>query len=204
MYHHCEKLAVRGKSATLRIIEKQPNTFEQLRINCDWMDKRIVTLSMSDARDYRLPVMAETQAAYVHCDPNAVDQIPLTEPFVDGFNKFTTYLVTLGCNVTGLKRLKLEERAVWYDYVNMLIEVLPGHHDAILFWLDRDADQWAYLLSFPIKWARDFKQQAVTQTSKMWTKGVSAASWRQEKSEFRMALHRLFLTKKEHANLNAD
>jgi len=201
MYHHCEQLGKRGKRATLQVIEKQENTFEQLQANCDWMDDRIVTLSNADAHFYRLPKLTETQAAYVHCDPNHVNDIPLTTEFVSGFNKFTTYLVTLGCNVTGLKRKTIEERSVWYEYVEMLISVLPNHHDATLFWLNRDEAQWAYLLSFPKLWAEGFKEKAIEQTSKQWTKGVSAVSWRDDQRGFMNELHRLFLTKEEHASL---
>jgi len=199
MNKHCVWLANRGRRAKLTVFEKASNIFEQLEQNCSWMSKEIVTLTHGDSREYVLPPLAETQAAFIHCDPNNVDQIPLTRPFVAGFNKYTTYLVTLGCNVGGLKMVPQDKRSVWFDYVKMLIEVLPRHHDAVLFWLNRDDSQWAYLLSIPKVWSGDFTSKAVEQTSKIWTKGVSAVSYRGNRERFYDRLTQLFLTKEEYA-----
>lgn len=201
MYHHCQGLARKGKSSTLEVIEKMPNTFEQLEQNCRHMAPEIVTLTYGDSSKYRLPQLQETQAAFVHCDPNTVDQIPLSRPFVAGFNRYTTYLVTLGCNVSGTKAWTAPSgRAKWFDYVEMVTEVLPRHHDAVLFWLNRDSSQWAYLLSIPKVWSVDFTTQAVAHTSKHWTHGVSAVSYRADRKEFANQVTRLFLTKEEYAN----
>jgi hypothetical protein len=197
MYKHCEWLAQRGKRATLDVFEEQSHTFEQLSKNCSFFHPGIATLTHGDARQYVLPVLAEDQPAFIHCDPNTVDQTPLTKPFVKSFNKYTTYLVTLGCNVSGLKMLPLEKRKCWFEYVRMLIDVLPKHHDAVLFWLNRDSAQWAYLLSIPKVWSREFTQQAIIATSKQWEKGVSAASYRSQRPEFIYNVKRLFLTESE-------
>jgi hypothetical protein len=202
MFHHCKELSKKGKATRLEVIEKMPNTFEQLQINCGWMPPEIVTLTHGDSSGYRLPKLAETQAAFVHCDPNTVDQIPLSRPFVAGFNRYTTYLVTLGCNVGGLKMTTADKRSKWFDYVEMVTEVLPRHHDAVLFWLNSDAAQWAYLLSIPKVWSRKFTAQAVLHTSKHWTHGVSAVSYRTERKGFTNQVARLFLTKEEYANRN--
>jgi hypothetical protein len=201
MAKHCQFLYKRGKSAKLEVIEKASNTYEELVRNCNHLPREIVTLTNGDARDYRLPKLAFNQPAFVHCDPNNVDQIPLSRPFVAGFNKFTTYLVTLGCNVGGLKRSTPEKREQWFEYVSMLVEVLPNHHDAILFWLNRDSAKWAYLLSIPKVWGDDFAGKAITQTNKMWTQGVSAVSYRSQPAVFNDELKQLFLTKKEYANI---
>lgn len=201
MHDHCDWLAKKGKAARLEVIEKQPNTFEQLELNCGWMPKEIVTMTHGDSTDYRLPRLAETQAAFVHCDPNNVDQIPLTRPFLAGFNRYTTYLVTLGCNASGTKAwTSPKDRAKWFDYIEMITEVLPRHHDAVLFWLNRDASQWAYLLSIPSVWSMKFTSQAVAYTSKHWTHGVSAVSYRSNRKRFEDQITRLFLTKEEYAN----
>jgi hypothetical protein len=201
MYKHCEWLTKRGKSAKLQVIEKASNTFEQLQENCSYMHRDIATFSNDDSRCYRLPLLAENQPAFVHCDPNTVDQTPLSRPFVSGFSRYTTYLVTLGCNVGGIKMSPIEKRSQWFDYVNMLIEVLPRHHDAVLFWLNFDASQWAYLLSMPKVWSEDFAAKSVMDTGKMWTKGVSAVSYRRQKAAFNQELSRLFLTKGEYEQL---
>ena len=197
MHYHCDQLRKRGKSASLQVFEKHSNTYESLVSNCGWMPKDWVTLTNADSRNYLLPQLKETQAAFVHCDPNSIHQIPLTNQFVAGFNRYTTYLVTLGCNVGGQKILPLESRKVWFDYVEMLTRVLPRHHDAILFWLVRDQSQWAYLLSLPAVWSQSFQELAIKNTSKIWRKGVEGASYRSERVKFEMQLRNLFLTKEE-------
>lgn len=201
MYKHCEWLTNRGKAARLHVIEKMPNTFDQLQLNCQGMSKKIATLTLGDSSEYRLQKLGETQAAFIHCDPNTVDQIPLSRPFVAGFNRYTTYLVTLGCNVSGTKAWTApNDRAKWFDYVEMVTEVLPRHHDTVLFWLNRDSAQWAYLLSIPNVWSRAFTAQAVLHTSKHWTQGVSAVSFRENCKAFNDQVAQLFLTKEEYAN----
>lgn len=200
MFSHCDYMAGKGKRATLEVIEKADNTFDQLSANCGHLPSEIVKLTHGDAREYRLPQLAETQPAFIHCDPNSVDQIPLTRPFVAGFNRYTSYLVTLGCNVGGQKILPLSKRELWFEYVNMLTDVLPRHHDDVLFWLNRDAAQWAYLLSIPKVWSADFTAQTVAYTKKHWTNGVSAVSYRGDRRRFENELKRLFLTRKEHDN----
>lgn len=200
MYHHCEQLGKKGKPSRLEVIEKMPSTFEQLEQNCGYMSKDIVKLTLGDSSGYRLPKLAETQPAFIHCDPNTVDQTPLSEPFVSGFNRFTTYLVTMGCNPAGLKRSSYEDREKWFGYVSMVVDVLPRHHDVVLFWLNRDEANWAYLLSIPKKWAQKFTIQAVRHTSKHWTKGVSAISFRDDYRGFNDRVSQLFLTKAEYAN----
>lgn len=198
MYKHCAMLGAKGKASKLDVIEKMPNTYEQLKNNCKHMSPMIATITNGDAREYTLPKLAATQAAFVHCDPNTVDQTPLTVPFVRSFNKYTTYLVTLGCNVSGLKMLPIEKRSGWYSYVEMLVDVLPRHHDAVLFWLNRDEAQWAYLLSIPRVWSVAFTEKAVSDTAKIWDKGVSAVSFRKCQRAFEDQIHRLFLTKGEY------
>lgn len=198
MAKHCEWLCGRGKMARLEVIEKAANTFEQLANNCNHVSSEIITLTHGDAREYRLPRLAENQPAFIHCDPNTVDQIPLSRPFVAGFSKYTTYLVTLGCNVGGLKMTTQEKRSQWFDYVNMLTEVLPKHHDAVLFWLNMDSSQWAYILSIPKVWSDKFTEKSVKDTGEMWTKGVSAVSYRSNALAFRDQLAKLFLTKDEY------
>jgi hypothetical protein len=201
MHKHCEWLWKRGKRATLEVIEIQPNTYEQLIANCRDMIGDGVVMTLGDARTFTLPPMGERQAAFIHCDPNTVDQMPVTESLVDSFNRYTTYFATLGCNVSGLKMLPSEKRAGWFTYADRLTRKLPRHHDAILFWLNRNSAQWAYLLSIPTVWSRSFKEDTCRVTSKMWTQGVSAVSYRSERRAFEAQLDTLFLTKAENAAL---
>jgi hypothetical protein len=200
MYHHCERLAQKGKRSTLSIIEKAASTFEHLTENCSGMRGDIVTLSNADARTFVLPKLKSTQAAFIHCDPNNVDQVPLTEPFVATFNPFTTFIVTLGCNVGGLKMLTIEKRSEWFKYIGMLSKALPSNHEAVLFWLNGDSNQWAYLISIPKKWSDEYVRIAIKKGSQLWPRGVSAIQYRSNKIAFKDQVSKLFLTEAEYAN----
>jgi hypothetical protein len=96
--------------------------------------------------------------------------------------------------------LTSEKRAGWFHYVELLASALPKHHDAVLFWLNNDSNQWAYLLSLPDVWSDKFTNDAVEATSKIWTKGVSALSYRKNRSQFADQIAKLFLTGDEYAN----
>jgi hypothetical protein len=202
LHSHCHWLRQRGVNSYLDVIEMHDRTFERLRENTarldgvdDWM--KVV---QGDSRQFILPPLHPDQAAFVHCDPNSVDQMPLTVPLVSSFNKYTMYLVTLGCNVAGLKRLPLDRRRVWFDHVTTLAGTLPWHHDAILFWLNRDSSQWAYLLNLPRVWSADFQRIALRGAGKGWPSGVSSASFRSELPAFTQSINRLFLTEAEYGN----
>ena len=199
LFKHCNWLRARmGKSSSLDVIEQQLFTYENLISNCSDMARHDwVRLINGDAREFVLPKVKHDQAVFIHCDPNSVSDMPLTGPMVASWNNFTTYLVTLGCNVGGLKRSVLEDRMEWKGYVDMLCQQLPKHHEAILFWLNRDTAQWAYLASIPKVWADDFMAYAIRNTEKHWPKGVGAASYRTQRREFDNATLDLFLTKKE-------
>lgn len=204
MHKHALWLANQPRcAARLHVIEMMDATYETLWNNChDKMmsgkpDSLEVALIKSDARQYTLPPWINDCAAFVHCDPNKVSDMPLTDRMIESWNKWTTYLVTLGCNVAGLKRLRRELREPWFDYVNSLTSKLPKHHDAILYWLVQDASQWAYLLSVPKAWAGYYAADVPTKMAKMWPKGIGAASFRSERKKFDAKLRDLFLTKEE-------
>jgi len=182
-------------NATLTLIERDAASFELLRQNMDvepWLK-----LVNGDARNYRLPELSTNQAAFVHCDPNNAHQTPLSSEFVSGFSRCTTYLVTLGCNASGIKRLPLEERSKWFEYVTLLVDNLPQHHDALLFWLVNDNSQWAYLANIPKVWRDWLIEIAIAKGGSMWPNGVGGVSWRASKTRFVDEVHRLFLTIEE-------
>lgn len=181
--------------ASLTLIERNPASVSLLQQNVEQNDR--VKIINGDARDYRLPPLKENQACFVHCDPNNVHQTPLTHEFVKGFSRCTMYLATLGCNAGGLKRLPLVERVRWFDYVTMLSERLPEHHDAILFWLVKDTDQWAYIANVPKVWKDWAVSVGVERGSKMWDKGVGGVALRASPKRFSDELERLFLTEEE-------
>jgi len=189
--HKCGK----QNKASLTLIERNPASFELLRQNMH--DAPDATLINGDARLYRLPHLSSTQACFVHCDPNNAHQTPLTDEFVRGFSRCTMYLATLGCNAGGIKRLAIEERMKWFDYVTMLVDRLPRHHDALLFWLVNDNAQWAYLANVPKVWRDWAVTVGVEKGGEIWEKGVGGVSWRSSKQRFADEVHRLFLTDEE-------
>jgi len=195
MAYHVNHACGKMNRATLALIERDPSSFELLRQNIE--ESPSVTLVNGDARHYRIPPLSPTQACFVHCDPNNAHQTPLTNEFVAGFSKCTMYLATLGCNAGGIKRLPIEERAKWFDYVTMLVDKLPSHHDAILFWLVSDKAQWAYLVNVPKVWRDWAIQLGVEKGGEIWEKGVGGVSWRSNKDRFVDEVHRLFLTDEE-------
>jgi len=199
LFKHCNWLrSNHGKESFLDVIEQQAFTYEKLTQNCDYMIPHgWVRLLNGDARSFVLPRLKSDQAAFVHCDPNKVSDTPLTGPMVDSWNRYTTYLVTLGCNVGGLKRSCVDDRMQWKSYVDLLCSRLPRHHDAILFWLNKDASQWAYLASIPKVWSDSFAAFAIRNTEKHWPKGIFAASYRNQRLAFENATLDLFLTKEE-------
>lgn len=193
---HCRHPCGRENNASLVLIERDRANFDLLRQNVG--DHEWMTLSNSDARNFLLPPLNPMQAVFVHCDPNNVHQTPLTKEFVSTFTKCTMYLVTLGCNADGIKRLPLDQRQGWHDYVAMLTDVLPPWHDAILFWLVKDSAQWAYLCNVPAKWKDQTIELATSsRVAKSWKKGVGGISLRSNRRRFAEELNRLFLTKEE-------
>lgn len=201
LHKHCIWLRERGKRADLIVFEEKAITFELLQENLagmlgigDWFSIR-----HQDSRLFCMPQLQDNQAVFIHCDPNCVDQIPLAKPFVESWNKYTTYLVTLGCNAAGVKmNLTLERRSIWFEYIQQLCDVLPANHDAVLFWLKRDKAQWAYLLSIPHCWSREFALDIINKAELWWPDGVGFASWRDQQPEFIANINRLFLTRKEY------
>lgn len=201
LHKHCVFVRNKiGKESILDVLEKRANTFEQLDRNTRGLAGRGTwfNIRLEDSSRFVLPQLKSDQCAFVHCDPNHVHDMPLTDPLVASWNRYTTYLVTLGCNVSGLKCLPYAQREGWFQYPEMLVRALPRHHDAILFWLNRDAAQWAYLLSLPLKWSDEFKTWACNKAGKQWSKGVFARSYRREPLEFHDQIRKLFLTKEEY------
>lgn len=141
-------------------------------------------------------------AVFVYADPNSVSTLPVTPELIRSFTPTTLFLVTLGCNVAGIKRLPPESRK-WRGLVDIILtEGEKRRHDILLISLNRDDSQWAYLASFPVKWAEKFKADAVKKGTALWKNGVSAFSYEHEKEQFNGKLDELFYTSKELNDLN--
>ena len=193
---HCKHPCGRRNDASLVLIEQDRVSFDLLKQNVG--DYPWLQLRNADARNFTLPKLDRRQAVFVHCDPNNVHKTPLTSEFVSGFTECTMYLATLGCNASGIKRLPLEQREGWREYVEMLTRQLSLWHDALLFWLVKDKAQWAYLCNVPMKWRDETIKAAInSRAAKEWEKGVGGVSLRRSRDDFMMQLNRLFLTKDE-------
>lgn len=134
---------------------------------------------------------------FVHNDPNKVADWAITSVLLEVLPRYTTSLTTMGCNVSGLKRLDLESREKWFEHVQVLAQSVKAVkcHDAYLASLRNDKAQWAYLVTAPAKWTQDVVSD-VKKAFKDWPHGVEGA-WLSEVDQFVSLIRRLFLTKKE-------
>ena len=196
---HAEYLRSKHKQVDCFFIEKDKQTFLSLKENTNGMNAKLLN---QDARDFYLEEIHNKQAVFINCDPNSVNDIPLTDKFMNSLNRYTTMVVTLGCNVCGIKRLKKERRSQWYDYINYMIKTLDKYHDLILCSVNKDASQWAYLIRLPYVWTGISINMYKKKGDNLFDNGVSAFSFYNHQNEFENKVHELFLTKKEIANGN--
>ena len=106
---------------------------------------------------------------------------------------------TMGCNAAGLKRLDRAERDGWYGHVAAQVRGLHDYHDLLLAAIERDAHQWAYLVTAPIAW----KHQVTADAQGAFGKGgfsLQCVWLRDAPPEFRALLDRLFLSATERAS----
>lgn len=157
-----------------------------------------------DAREFYLQPTTKDQAIFINCDPNSISDMPLAEELAHSLTPTTTMTMTLGCNVGGLKRMELDKRQPWLDYVKLMTKIMPAWHDAILVEICGDASQWAYLTRLPSKWSTQQKECLRKGGEKLkdsFPQGVRVASFRQDRLAFDECLNRLFLTQKERARV---
>lgn len=178
--------------------EKDIATFSRLRARHG--DCPQITLINQDSRELPLEMVhAKNNASvFIYADPNNVDQLPITKKLMDGLTATTLFMITMGCNAAGLKRLTYEHREKWFHMAKMIIDSVKPWHDLCLFSLNNDKSQWAYILIIPDKWSEKFTKKAKTNGDKMWRGGVTTTSLRRDgKSNLENKLDELFLTQKE-------
>lgn len=105
---------------------------------------------------------------------------------------------TMGCNVAGTKRLDREDRNGWYGHVKAQVRGLHVHHDLLLAAIERDASQWAYLITAPAVWKQEVTQDA---DAAFGAGGYTLRKqWlREDPVAFGLLLDHLFLTSDERA-----
>lgn len=198
---HCDWLASRGFKVKSILIEKQSATFETLEQNM--AKKQLVhecELRNADAREFVFVPSCVNQAVFINCDPNAISDLPFAESLASSLTKTTTMTLTLGCNVGGLKMLKADKRAAWFDYMDVIVSIMPTWHDAILIAIESDAAQWAYLTRVPSVWSLKVAKDVERKGERHFPKGVRVESFRRSKRGFDDLVKRLFLTKAEVSN----
>lgn len=154
----------------------------------------------ANSQEMRGPGINRDASCFIYNDPNHIEDWSLTPEFVRNCPKFTTSLSTLGCNVGGLKRIEEEKRREWFVRVEILCDaLLQRWHDACLFSVG-GADQWAYLITAPVKWRDEITNECIKAASKL-EKRITAEPkvvWRKADPAGFYQLERfLFLTKEE-------
>jgi hypothetical protein len=196
--HHCNWLASRGFDVRSDLIEKHSATFESLEANMQGVDvNHTCVLHNDDAREFRFVPTCANQAVFINCDPNSIADLPFSESLARSLTPTTTMTLTLGCNVGGLKRMTREQRQSWFDYISVMIDIMPSWHDAMLIAIESDASQWAYFTRLPRVWSVSQMHHVKQRGSKMFEHGVTVESLRCDKRAFMELVSRLFLTKAE-------
>lgn len=154
----------------------------------------------ANSQDMAGPGLNRDASCFVYNDPNHIEDWSLTAKFLQNCPKFTTSLSTLGCNVGGLKRIEEDKRREWFMRVELLCEaLLQRWHDACLFSIG-GADQWAYLITAPVKWRDEITAECLQAACKLEKKITAPPQvvWRKNDPAGFYQLQRfLFLTKDE-------
>lgn len=135
------------------LFELQETTFNVLHSR--YGDNEKLTLinadsSIFDTRDTWYGIDAR-DAVVIHADPNCIAHLNI-DLLLNNFPVFGTFMITMGCNVGGLKRKPEKEREEWYR-IKALAESMRNHHDCIMVILDKDASQWCYMIILPKAWS---------------------------------------------------
>jgi hypothetical protein len=133
------------------LFEKQESTFRALEINMGYSAR--MRLIHGDSGGFRFNDFngGPKDAYFVYADPNSIAGLDF-ECITQSAPIFTTFVVTMGCNPGGLKRLPLPERKKWYQ-IKALAEGMRNHHDCHMYIMNRDASQWSYMAIVPRKWS---------------------------------------------------
>lgn len=192
-------------AAKVILIEKDPGTFDILRnayegsgvtiINGDSSTDEVleqVRSSLIGLR-YNSPV-------FIHHDPNAITNWCLRGEYLD-LSSFVTTMVTMGCNVSGIKRLSLEDRMKWFEKFEPLknqVKLTKGRLDLCLIALSHDRSNWAYAVSAPTRWQAE-TTKSIQKAFESWPKGIELEWMGTHPARFKDLQDRLFYTKEEFA-----
>ena len=192
-----------GGMATATLWERDAEAFSSLRER--YGDDPNITLRNEDSSAFEWGI-SDNAVRVVMADPNNIDQMPMRRAFYDGHMPvFGSLLVTMGCNASGLKRLRRERREEWLAVAD-IGAVKRRNHEAILITLKGDASQWAYLVVFPHKWALQLCDMArlaaigndTARSPGYWHQGIDIVRHDVDGARaWRAAFERLMLTRQE-------
>jgi hypothetical protein len=194
------------------LVEKDPGTFDILSNSPHYSDcilikgdsnsnevtSQITSVFKNIPHSNKCPV-------FIHHDPNSVTNWCLNKEYLE-LSDLVTTMVTMGCNVSGIKRLGFEERKQWFDNFNVLkrqVKSTNGRLDLCLSALKGDCSNWAYSLSSPSVWIDDMTSATATAFRK-WANGIELEWMNDSPIEFDRLVHKLFLTKKEFEELENE
>ncbi len=195
MQKHLKYAHGRGIECHLGLIEIKENTFNKLKENVP-ASKDTHFMNM-DAKELELGLVHPESTVIIHCDPNNVASLPMSEEFIQELPLYSTWIVTLGCNAHGIKRAPLEHRMAWGAWCELLEDTLLSHQDVLLVELNNDKHQWAYMIKTPLAWSDLNAASVQRKGDKLWSKGVTVKSLKNDAQEYRAIKHKLFFTKKE-------
>lgn len=177
--------------------EKNENTFDILNNTKLYEDCEKFNLDSTELESIKTNrQLRSSSTIFIHADPNAITDWPLNDNFVNCLPRNTTMLITLGCNVGGIKRLCLNDRQKWFDKMDAVLYNLNSWHDATLIVLNGDKAQWAYMIVGPKKWKDKYEVDA-KKAFDYWGNGISIANFKSDPEKFFEMRNLLFLTKKE-------
>ncbi len=185
--------------ASLILVERDTKTFIELKNNVRREGMSAILLN-TDAREIaRVPVLTNKDSAmFIHADPNHLQDWPLSNDLLLSSPSRTTILATLGCNISGMKRMSPEARSKWFWWIDMVLQWIPKDYDASLITLRRDRGQWAYLIVCPTNWHNgDRDAEWIHDAFEPWKHGIDVYYHRFNPVGFSQAVSKLFLTKRE-------
>lgn len=193
----------RGNKLTRSAIFYEKDTATFKRLSDRHADCSRITLYNADSRLMPLSTVHDrgNDSVFIYADPNNIDQLPITRELMRGLTPYTLFLITLGCNVAGLKRVSIEHRREWIKMADMIVQSIKSHHDIILVTLNKDSSQWAYLMIIPLAWSKDYIEVVKKIGDKNWTGGVTAISMKHDGLQpLNSKFEELFLTTEEQKN----
>lgn len=205
-----------SKRTTVLLYERAANTYKLLLKNLaenlsDWGYQQTdedewhcgpVTLRAVNASgaEADLSLIHPATAVMVSNDPNAITDwamSPMMPAAISARTPWFLGLSTMGCNASGVKRdLSLEQRQGWYGHVESQGQAIQAHHDLYLAKIERDAHQWAYLITSPGRW-REATEECADASFRKHGMTLETAWLRTDFQRFQGLADVLFKTKKE-------